>query len=180
MSKSNKKAKVVIVLAMHGAPPLDFPRPELTEFLSLHARIGHGEGPAQAAGRAQYKELEARVLAWPRTPQNDPFHAGSLDLAGQLRRASGLEVILGFNEFCSPTLDEALEQAGAHATEKVIVITPMMIRGGEHSAVEIPEAIQRARNRHPAIQFLYVWPFDSADIARFLASQVSRFLESAR
>jgi sirohydrochlorin cobaltochelatase len=176
MTETNIKAKAVIVLAMHGAPPLDFPKPELSEFFSLHARIGHGEGAPQAAPRLRYRELEDKVRAWPRTPQNDPFYAGSLDLAEHLRRASGLEVVLGFNEFCAPTLDEALERAAARAGEKIIVITPMMTRGGEHSAVDIPETIRRARDRHPEKEFIYAWPFDSADIARFLASQVSRYL----
>jgi len=176
MSETNMRARVVIVLAMHGAPPLDFPKPELAEFFSLHARIGHGEGAAQDAPRLRYKELETKVRTWPRTPRNDPFYAGSLDLAEHLRQSSGLEVILGFNEFCAPTLDEALDRAAARVGEKIIVVTPMMTPGGEHSAVDIPERIRRARDRHPGKEFIYTWPFATEDIARFLASQVSRFL----
>lgn len=177
MGKIGEKANAVIVLAMHGAPPLDFPQPELAEFFGLHARIGHGEeGAAQDAPRVRYKELEAKVRAWPRTPQNDPFYAGSLDLAEHLRRTSGLEVVLGFNEFCAPKLDDAFDRAAGIAGEKIIVVTPMMTRGGEHSAVDIPETIRRARDKHPTKQFIYAWPFATEDIARFLASQVSRFL----
>jgi sirohydrochlorin cobaltochelatase len=177
MTETNKKAKAVIVLAMHGAPPLDFPKAELAEFFGLQAKIGHGEGGAALdAPGLRYKGLEAKIRAWPRAPQNDPFHAGSLDLAEQLRRASGHEVILGFNEFCAPTLNEAFDRAAALGSEKVIVLTPMMTRGGEHSAVDIPEAIRRARDRHPEKEFIYAWPFDTEDIAHFLASQVFRFL----
>jgi len=174
MSGTNIKA--VIVLAMHGAPPLDFPKQELAEFFGLYARIGHEDGAAQGAAGLRYKELEARVRTWPRTSRNDPFYAGSLDLAEHLRQASGLEVILGFNEFCAPTLDEALDRAAARSGEKIIVVTPMMTRGGEHSAVDIPKTIRRARDRHPMIQFIYAWPFATKDIARFLASQVSLLL----
>jgi sirohydrochlorin cobaltochelatase len=176
MTKSKEKAKAVIVLAMHGAPPLDFPKPEMAEFFGLHAGIGHGEGAAQDAARLRYKELEAKMRAWPRTPRNDPFYAGSLDLAEHLRRASGLEVVVGFNEFCAPTLDEALNRAAETAVETIIVVTPMMTRGGEHSALDIPEAIRRTQAKHPARRFIYAWPFDTEDIARFLASQVSQFL----
>ncbi len=174
--KKAERHKVVIVLAMHGAPPLDFPREEMTEFMSLHARIGHAHGPDAGALRERYKELEAKMRAWPRTGQNDPFYAGSQDLAKHLRQESGLEVLMGFNEFCAPALGDALEQAAGREAEKIIVVTPMMTRGGEHSAIEIPEAIRRAQQKFPAQTILYAWPFPMEDIARFLSSQITRFL----
>lgn len=169
-----RPAAPVVVLAMHGGPPLDFPENELVEFFTLHARVGHG-GAGARDQRPRYEELEARVRSWPRTGNNDPFYAGSAELAGHLRRELGLEVILGFNEFCSPSLAEALDRA-ARAAQKILVITPMMTRGGEHSAVDIPAAIQAARVRHPGCEFTYVWPFPTGDIARFLAGQLSRCL----
>jgi sirohydrochlorin cobaltochelatase len=116
------------------------------------------------------------MRAWPRSVQNDPFYAGSQELAGHLRRETGLEVILGFNEFCAPTLDEAFDQAAGRNATKIIVVTPMMTRGGEHSAVDIPAAVRRAQQRHPGKKFIYAWPFVAEDIARFLAAQVARFL----
>ncbi len=168
--------KAVIVLAMHGAPPLDFPREEMTEFMSLYSRIGHSPGPDAGAQGKRYKELELKMRAWPRTGQNDPFYAGSQDLARQLQVASGLEVIIGFNEFCAPALDDALEGAATREAEAVIVITPMMTRGGEHSAVDIPEAIRRVQQKFPSRKIVYAWPFPTEDIARFLSSQITRFL----
>jgi sirohydrochlorin cobaltochelatase len=166
----------IILLAMHGAPPLDFPKSELAEFFGLHAKIGHTGGPVPDHLVTRYRKLEARVRAWPRTSDNDPFYAGSVELAGELSKHSGLEVILGFNEFCAPTLDEALGRAASEA-ERIIVITPMMTRGGEHAAVEIPAAIRRAKDRHPDKEIIYAWPFPDKDIASFLAAQVSRFLK---
>ncbi|HUU39087.1 MAG TPA: CbiX/SirB N-terminal domain-containing protein [Candidatus Desulfaltia sp.] len=174
--KKMGRPKAVIVLAMHGAPPLDFPREEMTEYMSLHARVGHAPRPDAGAQRQRYEELEAKIRAWPRTGQNDPFYAGSQDLAKQLRRESGLEVIIGFNEFCAPTLDNVLERAAAREAEKIIVVTPMMTRGGEHSAVDIPEAIRRAQQKFPAQKIIYAWPSPTEDIARFLSSQITRFL----
>jgi sirohydrochlorin cobaltochelatase len=171
-----EQPKAVIVLAMHGAPPLDFPREEMTEFMSLHARVGHGPGQDAGSLKQRYVDLEAKMRAWPRTGQNDPFYAGSQALANELRRESGLEVIVGFNEFCAPTLDNALERAAAREAEKVIVITPMMTRGGEHSAIDIPESIRRAQQKFPAQKIVYAWPFPTEDIARFLSSQITRFI----
>jgi sirohydrochlorin cobaltochelatase len=174
--KISDRPKAVIVLAMHGAPPLDFPREEMTEFMSLYARLGHSPGPDADAQRKRYRELEAMMRAWPRTGQNDPFYAGSQDLAKQLRGESRFEVIIGFNEFCAPNLDDALERAAVRKAEKIIVITPMMTRGGEHSALDIPEAIRRAQQKFPTQKILYAWPFPTEDIARFLSSQITRFL----
>ncbi len=163
----------VVVLAMHGAPPLDFPKDELTEFFTLHARSGHDATAGDSRAQRRCAELEDKMRRWPRTGRNDPFRAGSVELAAELGSAAGLEVILGFNEFCSPSLSEALDQAAARA-RRVLVLTPMMTRGGEHSALDIPEAVRAARGRHPGIEFVYLWPFPTSDIARFLAGQIAR------
>jgi sirohydrochlorin cobaltochelatase len=174
--KRAETPKPVIVLAMHGAPPLDFPGEQMTEFMSLHARLGHGHGDKSESMRRRYLELEAKMRTWPRSAQNDPFCSGSQDLANEIERESGLEVIIGFNEFCAPSLDQALERAAARNAEKIIVITPMMTRGGEHSAIDIPEAIRRAQQKFPAQKIIYAWPFSAEDIARFLSSQITLFL----
>ena len=166
----------LILLAMHGAPPLDYPKQELAEFLGLRARIAHALGAQPAALVHRYQELEERIRRWPRSAQNDPFFAGSQELAVQLRRASGRKVILGFNEFCSPSLDEALDQAAGQGAEKIIVVTPMMTRGGEHSEQDIPEALERARKRHPHEKIIYVWPFPAQNIAEFLNSQILKHI----
>jgi len=165
----------VVVLAMHGVPPRDFPAPELAEFFGLHARIeagGHGMASALAQ---RYHDLEARLRAWPRTRANDPFHAASMDLAARLARDTGLEAIVGFKEFCGPSLEEAFASAAAHGAGRVIVVTPMLTQGGEHAERDIPAAVSRARTAHPGVEFVYAWPFEDAAVVRLLADQVHRF-----
>ena len=166
--------KAVIVLAMHGAPPADFPQPELTEFMSLHGKIGHGATDEPL--RFRYTELEKKMRAWPRNAQNDRFFIGSEELAERLRQETGLEIILGFNEFCAPSIDEALDLATATEAETIVVVTPMMTRGGGHSETEIPAAINRARTRHPGKRIIYAWPFAAEDVARFLTLHLKKFL----
>lgn len=165
--------KTLIVLAMHGAPPNDYPKRELGEFFSLHNHIEHATPTERATMQTRFDELDAKIRAWARTPQNDPYWAGSHDIATHLARATQREVIVGFNEFCAPTLDNAFEQAVAHGAEKIIVLTPMMTRGGEHSEIEIPEAVAHAQARFPQTVFQYIWPLDVAAIAQFLASQIA-------
>jgi sirohydrochlorin cobaltochelatase len=168
--------KTVIVLAMHGAPPRDFPRREMGEFFGLHARVGHTAGSGESEPERRYAELHAKMRSWPRSAQNDRFWAASHELADHLSRVTGNEVVVGFNEFCGPDLDEALEQAVAQDVERVIVVTPMMTRGGEHAEVDIPAAVGRAKERHPEIPMTYVWPFDFGQVAQFLAEQIGLFV----
>lgn len=116
------------------------------------------------------------MRAWPRTAQNDPFYVGSQELAANLSRVTGCKVIVGFNEFCAPSLDDALNQSIAKGAEKVIVITPMMTRGGEHSEVDIPAAVQTVQAKHPETPILYVWPFRVSEVANFLAAQIAKVI----
>lgn len=173
------KKDTIIVLAMHGVPPADFPRRELDEFFALHGRLksaAANEGPDYE----RYQELEVKLRCWPRTEDNDPYHAASFELARELSRAAGCEVVVGFNEFCAPSLDDALDRAAGSGAERVVVVTPMMTGGGEHSEREIPAAISRARERHPGRRIAYAWPFAAADVADFLAAQVARFTTPGR
>ncbi len=176
----------VIVLAMHGVPPKDFPGSELREFFTLQAAFGHGHETVPAQGQSaspdsrseRFAEVRDRMLSWPRTEANDPFYFGSQELAERLRRATGSAVIVGFNEFCAPDLDSALDQGAASGDDPVVVVTPMMTRGGDHSESDIPEAIARARLRHPKRKFVYAWPFEAETVSRFLAAQIARHTAS--
>jgi len=166
--------KTVVVLAVHGVPPRDFPPAEMAEFFGLHARAeagGHGMQPAQVQ---RHRDLEARLRTWPRTTANDPFHASSGALAAELARATGFEVIVGFNEFCGPSLDEAFAAAAARGAGRVIVVTPMLTQGGEHAERDIPAAIARARTAHREVEFVYAWPFEDAAVIRLLAEQIDK------
>lgn len=165
----------MIVLAMHGVPPNDFPGKELAEFFSLHARLESPGGiPPQISQR--YAELETKMRNWPRTRENDPFSFASQELAQGLAEESGNEVITGYNEFCAPGLDEALESAVQKGAGRVVVVTPMMTRGGDHAEREIPELVRRFRNKHPEVEFIYAWPFEVKEVSRFLTVHLNRFL----
>lgn len=167
--------KTVIVLAMHGVPPRDFPRVEMGEFMALHSRMGHSAVSHSPALESRYEELEKQVREWPRTAENDPFSVSSQDIATALEKAAGQKVMVGFNEFCSPTLDQAIERAVSYGAERVVVVTPMMTRGGEHSEKDILQAVEKARNNHKEVKFVYAWPFGTVEVAEFLAEHVKMF-----
>ena len=167
----------IILLAMHGTPPNDFPKNELAEFFELRGRLKRA-GEAASALTDRHAELDAKIRRWPRTPENDPFHAGSRELAAHLSRETGTEIVIGFNEFCAPDMDEALDSAvgAAGPSGRIVVVTPMMTRGGEHAKSDIPASIRKARLRHPRAEFIYAWPFEFQEVARFLSSQIKSFL----
>jgi sirohydrochlorin cobaltochelatase len=167
----------IIVLAMHGVPPSDFPKHETGELFRLHGQIARASEHEREALQRRHDELEEKMRAWPRNGQNDPFFVGSQELADKLSGAAGCEVIVGFNEFCGPSVEEAIEQAVGRGADEVVTITPMMTRGGEHSEQDIASSVSRAQLRHPAVRMVYAWPFLVEDVAGFLAAQVARFKE---
>lgn len=169
--------KIVIVLAMHGTPPLDYPPQDAAELFNLHGRLEHASDTERDALEKRYVELEARMRSWPRTAENDPFYTGSQKLAHELEKATDWPVIIGFNEYCAPDLNQALDTAAAYSPARIVVVTPMMTRGGHHSEKDIPETVERARQRYTGCEIIYAWPFPTGEIAHFLKEQVERFGE---
>ena len=84
-------------------------------------------------------------------------------------------MILGYNEFCAPDVPEALGQAAEAGAEKIVVVTPMMTRGGEHAETEIPALVRQFQADHPGIETVYAWPYDKTEIALFLKRHIERF-----
>lgn len=173
--KAVKKQDTFILLAMHGTPPNDFPKDDAAQFFRLHSQMHSGE--ANETLKRRYDKLEDKMRNWPRTSQNDPYSAGSQDLGLQLSKVTGYEVIVGFNEFCAPSLDDAFDQTAKKGAQKFIVVTPMMGSGGHHSEVDIPSAIKRAQKKYPEITFYYVWPYKTTNLAQFLNDQIEQFFQ---
>lgn len=164
--------KHVIVLAMHGMPPNDFPRKETMEYFMLTSKLENTSGPTAPNLQQRYLELDKKMRDWVRTPENDPYYYASNELAEHLSKDTSCSVMVGFNEFCSPSLDDAFDKAARVNPEEIIIITPMMTRGGEHSEKDIPEAIERAKSKFSEILFTYVWPFNLSEVASFLSEQI--------
>ena len=165
--------KNVAVLIMHGMSPKDFPDCEKKEFLRLKAQ---GDAilasPSEEGRRA--RELDDKMRRWPRHAQNDPFFFAAQELARALERLLGFDVVCGFNEFCAPSVQQAFDRAALLDPEEIIVVTPMMTRGGFHSETDIPREVREAQKRYPKLAFRYAWPFETSDIAAFLATQIQR------
>ncbi len=92
-------------------------------------------------------------------------------------RLDGVLFGIAYNEFCAPTLEEAVEDLIKKGATHITVTTTMFTPGGSHSEVEIPEILDQLRPRHPDVELRYAWPFDLQLVANTLAEQLQRFSE---
>ena len=161
-----------IVLVGHGGIPKDCPSELVTRLKRLEAQ-------RRAAGiekSVEEHELETRIRRWPRTALTDPYRFGLEAIAAALRpQLNGALLALAYNEYCTPTLEESVEELIKKGATHITVTTTMFTPGGAHSEVEIPQVLDQLRHQHPGIDLRYAWPFDLQLIARTLAEQVRRF-----
>lgn len=169
-----KRAILGVVLIGHGAPATDCPPQLVGELMSLewHAVGGHRHG-GDAAIHARTKALDAQIRDWPRTPANDPYKAGLERVAAALRPRlpKGLFAV-GYNEFCRPSIPEAIAQVVRQGATRVLVVPTMLTPGGVHSEVDIPRVLAGVQAAHPGVSIEYVWPFDLDSVAALLADHV--------
>ncbi len=167
-----RSAQRGIVLVGHGAVAKDCPRDLVMRFKALEAqRRARGGEPC-----AEETQLDQRIRRWPRTAANDPYRAGLEALAGRLRaHVPGWWVTVAYNEFCAPTIEEAAASLITEGARSLTIVPSMLTPGGVHSEVEIPEAIARLRQAHPAVRIRYAWPFDLSAVAQVLARHAEQF-----
>ena len=161
-----------IVLVGHGGVPKDCPHELIRKLKQLEAQ-------RRAAGKPmsqEEKELDRKIRRWPRTPQSDPYKGGLEALANQLRPLlNGDRLAIAYNEFCAPTLEEAVEELIKDGTTDITVVSSMFTAGGSHAEIEIPETVEQLKQAHPAVTIRYAWPFDKALVAGMLAAHLKRF-----
>ena len=166
-----------MVLIGHGAPATDCPAQLVGELMSLEWRANNsGHDHQQAQGRAA--QLDATIRGWPRHAANDPYKAGLERVAEALRSLLPSDVLaIGYNEFCRPSIAEALEGVIRQGATTVLVLPSMLTPGGIHAEVDIPRELAAIRQAHPGVHIEYLWPFDLQAVAALLAAHVSRAVQ---
>lgn len=166
------KAARGVVLVGHGGIPKGYPGEKVTKLKRLEAQ-------RRAAGQpmsSEEHELDQNIRLWPRTPETDPYQAGLEKLASQLKPLiDGAHFSTAYNEFCTPTLEEAIETQIAEGAKDITVVSTMFTPGGSHSEYEIPEEMAELRKKHPGITLTYAWPFDLGKVAEMLAAHLKQF-----
>ena len=129
-----------------------------------------------ADGRAT--ELDAKIRGWPRHEGNDPYKAGLERLAAALKPLVPTELFaIGYNEFCRPTIAEAIAGVIGQGATRVVVLPTMMTPGGVHSERDIPNTLEAVRRMHPGVTIDYLWPFDLKAVAALLAAHVKAVIQ---
>lgn len=122
---------------------------------------------------AREAELDAKIRQWPRTKETDPYKYGLESmLQGLAPKLGGRRVVEAYNEFCAPSVEDAIADLVKDGASHITLLTTMFTRGGSHAEFEIPELVEYARTQYPDVTIEYVWPFDLNRVVDFLAAHV--------
>lgn len=164
----------VVVLAMPGVLPKDFPPHERHVLYRLRARMKYISVNKHPEDEDRLNELLRKARCWPRTAQNDPLHFSAQELASELSQVTGYRVILGFNQYDTPTLEEALVQAFAREAEKIVLINPLAANGVSLAKSESFISNQRIQNRCLEIQVDFSYSFSADKMVELLEEQLGK------
>lgn len=168
----DKPARRAVVLVGHGGVPRDYPRERLAQLRGLEARRRLTKAPPSPEEVA----LETELRQWPRTPATDPYQAGLKSLAAHLRPLlEPARLVLAYNEFCAPTVAEAVRALAAEGVTDIVAIPSMFTPGGVHAEIDIPETIDVLRIEFPHLSVRYAWPFAGENLASFLVDHLRQF-----
>jgi len=161
-----------VVLVGHGGVPRGYPRDRLLRLRGLEARRRATGAPLSD----EEATLEAELRHWPRTPATDPYQAGLQSLAAHLRlRLGSVRLELAYNEFCAPTLGEAVRALAAEGVTDIVAVPSMFTAGGVHTEQEIPESLEALRVELPHLDIRYAWPFAAERLATFVVEHLRQF-----
>ncbi|HVO25380.1 MAG TPA: CbiX/SirB N-terminal domain-containing protein [Candidatus Margulisiibacteriota bacterium] len=165
-------ARRAVVLVGHGGVPRDYPRERLTQLRGLEAR----RRVTKAAPSPEEVALERELRQWPRTPATDPYQAGLKSLAAHLRPLlKPARLVLAYNEFCAPTVAEAVRGLATEGVTDIVAVPSMFTPGGVHAEIDIPETIDALRAEFPDLCLRYAWPFGGEHLAGFFVEHLRRF-----
>jgi sirohydrochlorin cobaltochelatase len=174
INPSPQNQQVIVILAAHGAPATDYSAGRVGMLMAIE--FAGGKAAQKGLLRLWKEKLENEIRNWPRTTANDPYKNAVDELSAALTASTGLEVIAAYNEFCSPTIKEAIDQAAEKGASHIVVIPTMLLRGNQHTEEEISEAVNEGRQHYPKVCIDYAWPFPESHLVDLFSSQINRFV----
>lgn len=145
--------KVGVVIAAHGDIPLDY---EMGQAEKIMEKISD----------------TARKVPRNIGKINDPHKLESERLAKKVKDKTGLEVKVGFSEFCSPSIPEAINQLASEGFNKIIVV-PLFLTHCKHTEKDIPEILEKAKKQVANVEILCTEPIIE-EIAEILCEKIRK------
>ncbi|MEM2134027.1 MAG: CbiX/SirB N-terminal domain-containing protein [Candidatus Jordarchaeaceae archaeon] len=145
--------KVGVVIAAHGDVPLDY-------------EMGQAEKIMEKVSDM------ARRLPRNIGKINDPHKLESEKLAEKVKVETGLEVKVGFSEFCSPSIPETINQLASEGFNKIIVV-PLFLTHCKHTEKDIPEILEKVKKQVANVEIVYTEPIIE-EIADILCQKIRK------
>ncbi|MFB0561492.1 MAG: sirohydrochlorin chelatase [Candidatus Lokiarchaeia archaeon] len=145
--------KIGFVIAAHGDVPLDYD-------------MGHAE--------EMMEKISDMVKKLPRNIDgiNDPHKLESENLAKRVSEKTGLQVEVGYSEFCSPSIPETINQLVEKDVEKIIVV-PLFLTHCKHTEMDIPKILEKVKRQVKNSEIIYTDPLIEG-IADILADKIRK------
>jgi sirohydrochlorin cobaltochelatase len=106
----------------------------------------------------------------------DPEWAAPFDNIKRRLQAErpGVQVELAFQDFMSPTLDEAVARSAANGAKRMVLVPLFMAQGG-HLKQDLPRLVAQIRAQHPQIELKVTAAIgDSPEILQAIGDWVLR------
>jgi sirohydrochlorin ferrochelatase len=96
-----------------------------------------------AAHGSRHKASAAEVAALAQKLDDKVKADGSKDIQ---------QVVHAFLQFCEPSIETVIQEVVDSGVDEVVVF-PFFISAGSHVQTDIPQAVEKARQRYPDVQF---------------------------
>lgn len=133
-----------IILVQHGDFPFEFKEKHEEMFKFIKQML---EGVSQ----------ETRKIT---RESNDPYSIDMQKIKDSIKSCGGLKNFeIGFMEFSSPTIEEAVEKIGNKGVRKIILVNaPGIFMRSSHSLIDIPKIVDKIQSDHPHLKLIYAQP----------------------
>ena len=133
-----------IIMVQHGDFPFDFKEKHKEMFTFIKQML---------------EEISQETRKIPRDP-NDPYSVDMQKIKDSFRRCGGFKHLeIGYMEFSSPTIKEAVEKIADEGVKKIVLVnTPGIFMRSSHSLLDIPKIINQVQLSHPDLELIYAPP----------------------
>ncbi len=133
-----------IIMVQHGDFPFDFKEKHKEIFMFVKQML---EGISK----------ETRKIV--RNP-DDPYSVDMEKIKDSIKSCGGFKYFeIGFMEFSSPTIKEAVEKVASKGVKKIILVnSPGIFMRSSHSLLDVPNIINQIQSDRPDLKLIYAQP----------------------